>query len=189
VARLEPDEARWRVSTWLCDHLLAERVRRVVLGPLVFRADPRHGPQDDTRVLDEFRFGRWVVIDRTRRDLDQGESRGGVRGAPVERAAPSHTKAADTADAASEKTWFAVKLVDEFGKGIDGLEVVFSQGSRRETLETDGNGVARCPSRATTSRPGGSRCARSRCTRLRTPTTRCRAPTPTRSTASTPRRS
>jgi hypothetical protein len=145
VARLEPDEARWRVSIWLFDHRLAERIRRVVLGPPVFREDPRHGPQDDARILDEFRHGRWAEIDRTRRYLDQGESRGGVRGAPVERAAPSHTRAADTADAASDKTWFEVKLVDEFGKGIDGLEVVFSQGSRRETLETDGNGVARWP--------------------------------------------
>jgi hypothetical protein len=76
AARHAPDEAPWRVSLWLHDHRLAERIRRVVLGPLVFRADPRHGPQDDARVLDEFRHGRWAVIDRTRRSLDQGESRG-----------------------------------------------------------------------------------------------------------------
>jgi hypothetical protein len=41
------------------------------------------------------------------------------------------------------KTWFEVKVVDEFGKPIDGLDVVFSQGSKQEKLTTDGAGVVR----------------------------------------------
>jgi len=48
-----------------------------------------------------------------------------------------------SAETPPEKTWFEVKVVDEFGKPLDGLEVVFSQGSRQEKLETNGAGVVR----------------------------------------------
>jgi outer membrane protein OmpA-like peptidoglycan-associated protein len=44
---------------------------------------------------------------------------------------------------APTKTWFEVKLVDEFGDPIDGIEVVFTQGSAKEKVKTNGNGVAR----------------------------------------------
>jgi outer membrane protein OmpA-like peptidoglycan-associated protein len=44
---------------------------------------------------------------------------------------------------APTKTWFEVKLVDEFGDPIDGVEVVFTQGSAKEKVKTNGNGVAR----------------------------------------------
>jgi outer membrane protein OmpA-like peptidoglycan-associated protein len=40
-------------------------------------------------------------------------------------------------------TWFEVKLLDEVGEALDGVEVVFSFAGRRETKTTDGSGKAR----------------------------------------------
>lgn len=44
---------------------------------------------------------------------------------------------------ATEKTWFEVKVVDVYGKPVDGAEILFTQGSFREKTTTNGAGIAR----------------------------------------------
>ncbi|MGZ3451211.1 MAG: OmpA family protein [Polyangiales bacterium] len=44
---------------------------------------------------------------------------------------------------APKKTWFEVKVLDVYGKPVDGAEVLFTQGTLKERAKTNGNGVAR----------------------------------------------
>ena len=56
---------------------------------------------------------------------------------------PHPTMALRPQEPPPEPSWFEVRLVDEVGEPLDGVELSFSSGSTKNTLTTNGDGVAR----------------------------------------------
>jgi len=134
---LESSEARSKISWWVnsrSEH--APLLWRTILGS----SDSRSFHYGAERAIEEAFYTRWKLfklpkIERQPVKVIPGTSAPGAAYVP-----PAVIPAAEEV---RPKTWFEVKIVDEFGKPIDGLDVVFSQGSRQEKLATNGAGVVR----------------------------------------------
>ena len=57
--------------------------------------------------------------------------------------APSTQTAVAAPASASSTTWFSLKVLDEVGDPIDGIDIAYSVGGDRRVLQTNGAGVAR----------------------------------------------
>lgn len=134
---LDPATARFRVIGWMRTHA---EIRRALV-QAVLRPAPHaayRSEADEAAIERQFIFG-WKVFELPRLERKPVKIAGAAGGATDAKASPPPPSSSDQ----TTKTWFEVRVVDEFGDALDGLEVVFSQTSRQETLETDGDGVVR----------------------------------------------